>query len=62
MTVGADLRELDVIVVCNGCTDDLASRAASLRELVSWDRRCQQAHAMNLGDQAAYERVCETRT
>jgi glycosyltransferase involved in cell wall biosynthesis len=56
MTVGADPRELDVIVVCNGCSDDTAAvarRFAPRVRVVETDV-ASKPHAMNLGDQAAY--------
>jgi glycosyltransferase involved in cell wall biosynthesis len=56
MTDGAEPRELDVIVVCNGCTDDTAAvaRRFAPRVRVIETDIASKPHAMNLGDQAAY--------
>lgn len=56
MTDGAEPRELDVVVVCNGCTDDTAVVA---RRFVPAVRVIEteiagKPHALNLGDQSAY--------
>ncbi len=56
MIDGADARELDVIVVCNGCSDDTAAvarRFAPRIRVIETDV-ASKPHAMNLGDQAAY--------
>ncbi|MFZ0817422.1 MAG: glycosyltransferase family 2 protein [Candidatus Sulfotelmatobacter sp.] len=52
---GAEQDELDVIVVCNGCTDDTASVAGGFGERVRVIETsvAGKAHALNLGDQAA---------
>ena len=55
MTGGAAPGELDVIVVCNGCTDDTASIARSFGppvRVIETDIP-NKTHALNLGDQAA---------
>jgi glycosyltransferase involved in cell wall biosynthesis len=56
MTAGAEPRELDVIVVCNGCSDDTAdvARRFAPRVRVIETHIASKPHAMNLGDQAAY--------
>lgn len=55
MTDGAEPRELDVIVVCNGCTDDTTEVARrfvpSVRVIES--ETSGKTHALNLGDEAA---------
>ena len=56
MTDGAKPGELDVIVVCNGCTDDTASLARSFGppvRVIETDI-ASKAHALNLGDEAAH--------
>jgi glycosyltransferase involved in cell wall biosynthesis len=47
--------ELEVIVVCNGCRDDTAQRAARFapRARVLETPRASKVHALNLGDAAA---------
>jgi glycosyltransferase involved in cell wall biosynthesis len=55
MTDGAEPGELDVVVVCNGCTDDTAAVA---RRFVPSVRVIEtdiasKTHALNLGDEAA---------
>lgn len=58
---GAEPGELDVVVVCNGCTDDTASLARSIGDPVRVIETPvpSKTRAMNLGDQAAktYPRV-----
>lgn len=56
MTDGADSGELDIIVVCNGCSDDTAAvaRRFAPRVRVIATEIASKTHAMNLGDQAAY--------
>ncbi len=53
---GAEKDELEVIVVCNGCTDDTASVAGGFgkRVRVIETSVAGKAHALNLGDQAAH--------
>jgi glycosyltransferase involved in cell wall biosynthesis len=53
---GAEQDELDVIIVCNGCTDDTASVAGGFGERVRVIETsvAGKAHALNLGDQAAH--------
>lgn len=55
MTDGARPRELDVIVVCNGCTDDTADVARQFRPYVRVIETsiARKTHALNLGDDAA---------
>lgn len=55
MTFGALPHELDVIVVCNGCTDDTAAiaRGFGMPVRVIETAFGNKAHALNLGDQAA---------
>ena len=56
MTNGAAPGELDVIVVCNGCTDDTAAVARGFGppvRVIETDT-ASKAHALNLGDRAAY--------
>ena len=55
ITTGAKLAELDIIVVCNGCTDDTARK---VRECgypihVIETELANKTHALNLGDEAA---------
>ena len=55
MTTGALPDELDVIVVCNGCTDDTAAIARGFGEPVRVIETAlgNKTHALNLGDQVA---------
>lgn len=55
MTDGAKRGELEVIVVCNGCTDDTAEIARSFRPYVHVVETsvASKIHALNLGDEAA---------
>jgi glycosyltransferase involved in cell wall biosynthesis len=55
MTNGANPGELDVIVVCNGCTDNTATIARSFGQPVRVieTELPSKPHALNLGDQAA---------
>src|ERR1017187_9023596 len=55
MTDGANPGELDVIVVCNGCTDDTATIARGFGRPVRVieTKLGSKPHALNLGDQAA---------
>jgi glycosyltransferase involved in cell wall biosynthesis len=55
LTAGALPDELDVIVVCNGCTDDTATIARGFGTAVRVIETAvgNKAHALNLGDQAA---------
>jgi glycosyltransferase involved in cell wall biosynthesis len=61
MIAGAAAGELDVIVVCNGCTDDTAEVAASVGPPVRVVETptAGKMHALNIGDQAArgYPRI-----
>jgi glycosyltransferase involved in cell wall biosynthesis len=55
MTDGAEPGELDVVVVCNGCTDDTAAVARRFRppvRVIETDI-ASKTHALNLGDEAA---------
>jgi glycosyltransferase involved in cell wall biosynthesis len=55
MTVAAGPRELDVIVVCNGCTDntaDVARRFGPPVRVIETEV-ASKTHALNLGDEAA---------
>jgi glycosyltransferase involved in cell wall biosynthesis len=54
MTDGAEPHELDIIVVCNGCTDDTASVARHFapRVRVIETDISGKTHALNLGDEA----------
>jgi len=55
MTDGAEPGELDVIVVCNGCTDntaDIARRFGPPVRVIETDIPS-KTHALNLGDEAA---------
>jgi len=55
MTEGAEPREFDIVVVCNGCTDDTANvarRFAPLARVIETEV-AGKPHALNLGDQAA---------
>jgi glycosyltransferase involved in cell wall biosynthesis len=55
LTTGALPDELDVVVVCNGCTDDTAAIARSFGAPVSVIETTigNKANALNLGDQVA---------
>jgi len=55
LTRGALPDELDVVVVCNGCSDDTAAIARRFGELVRIIETAlpNNAHALNLGDRAA---------
>lgn len=55
LTTGAVPGELDVVVVCNGCTDDTAAIARSFGSPVRVIETAVagKAHALNLGDQAS---------
>jgi len=55
MTEGAEPDELDVVVVCNGCTDDTASVARRFSPTVRVIETgiAGKTHALNLGDEAA---------
>ena len=55
ITEGAVARELDVIVVCNGCTDDTADVARAFRPRVRVIETsiARKTHALNLGEDAA---------
>jgi glycosyltransferase involved in cell wall biosynthesis len=55
LTTGASFDELDVLVVCNGCTDDTANvaRGFGLPVRVIETPLGNKANALNLGDQAA---------
>jgi glycosyltransferase involved in cell wall biosynthesis len=55
MAIGAAASEIDVLVVCNGCTDDTARIARSFGPPVRVIETeiGNKAHALNLGDQAA---------
>lgn len=56
MTDGAAAGELDLIVVCNGCSDDTArvARRFGPPVRVIETEIAGKAHALNLGDQAAF--------
>lgn len=55
MTTGFTPGEIEVIVVCNGCTDDTASIARRFSPIVKVleTSTAGKAHALNLGDAAA---------
>lgn len=55
LTDGARDGEIDVIVVCNGCTDDTARRARVYGPIVRVIETpvASKSHALNLGDRAA---------
>src|SRR5277367_3830698 len=55
MTDGAEPRELEIIVVCNGCTDDTADVARNVRPRVRVIETsiARKTHALNLGEDAA---------
>jgi glycosyltransferase involved in cell wall biosynthesis len=55
MTEGAEPREFDIVVVCNGCNDDTAKEARRFAPLVRVIETnvASKPHALNLGDQAA---------
>src|SRR5262245_12787443 len=52
---GFDQDEIDVVVVCNGCTDDTADIARGFGPAVRVIESdvASKAHALNLGDQAS---------
>src|SRR6185312_13289195 len=56
LTMGASPGELDVVVVCNGCTDDTAAiaRGFGAPTRVIETALGNKTHALNLGDQAAH--------
>ena len=56
MTVGADAAEVEIIVVCNGSTDDTAAIARQFGPIVRVVETdlAGKAHALNLGDAAAH--------
>jgi len=55
MTTGAKCEQLEIIVVCNGCTDDTATIAAAFGPTVRVIETeiGSKTHALNLGDRAA---------
>jgi glycosyltransferase involved in cell wall biosynthesis len=55
ITEGADSGELDLIVVCNGCTDNTAAVARTFGPLVRVveTKIASKSHALNLGDYEA---------
>jgi glycosyltransferase involved in cell wall biosynthesis len=56
LTTGASLGELDVVVVCNGCTDNTVAIAENFGppvRVIETDV-ANKAHALNLGDQACF--------
>jgi glycosyltransferase involved in cell wall biosynthesis len=55
MTDGAEPRELEIVVVCNGCTDETADVARGFRPRVRVIETsiASKTHALNLGDDAA---------
>jgi glycosyltransferase involved in cell wall biosynthesis len=55
ITDGAQPGELDVVVVCNGCSDDTAAvaRSAYPQANVIETSTASKTHALNLGDEAA---------
>lgn len=55
LTGGAKPGELDIVVVCNGCTDDTAGVARSFAPLVRVVETsiASKTHALNLGDEAS---------
>src|SRR4030095_14237372 len=55
LTAGAPPGELEVIVVCNGCTDDTEARARAFGDPVRVisTETASKALALNLGDEAA---------
>jgi glycosyltransferase involved in cell wall biosynthesis len=55
ITAGASRDEIDVVVVCNGCTDDTASIAREFGPPIQVIETSvgNKAHALNMGDKAA---------